>query len=299
MARDLVAAGAEIPCLLGTSAETAARAREDLRPHGIKPQPYVDLDTMLETESLDALAILSPSRTHETYLEAAARASLHALCEKPFVWGVDDLVEHTRTCVGAFRERGLLLVENCQWPYSLDAFRALHPDWSGPATRFSMHLSPASSGEEMLGDCLPHPLSLLQALAPAPEAQLDNIQYERVGTDGHLRVQFDYRAGAQTIATSIELETTQEAPRRAGYAIDGLEAERRVELPSYALQLSDGERQVALPDPLTGLVRDFVAELAALDRGEKPNDPAPIEQRMALMAPLVAAYRAQVDGRGV
>jgi predicted dehydrogenase len=268
--------------------------------HGIAPEPYVNLNAMLEAESLDALAILSPSRTHETYLEASARAGLHALCEKPFVWGGDDLVARTRACVSAFRERGLLLVENCQWPYSMDAFRALHPDWSGPASRFSMHLAPASSGEEMLGDCLPHPLSLLQALAQAPDARVENIQYERVDSDAsQLRVQFDYRAGAQTIAASIELETTQEAPRRAGYAIDGLEAERLVELPSYALQLSAGKRQVALPDPLTGLVRDFVAELAALDRGEKPSDPAPIEQRMALMAALVAAYRAQVDGGGV
>ena len=47
--------------------------------------------------------------------------------------------------------RGLLLVENCQWPFVLDTMRALHPDLDGwPAVReIEMGLSPAAGGRAM------------------------------------------------------------------------------------------------------------------------------------------------------
>ncbi|MDH4096602.1 MAG: Gfo/Idh/MocA family oxidoreductase, partial [Betaproteobacteria bacterium] len=113
--RDLRAAGAEVPCILATRAETRDAAVRALATHtGVEPRGYLDLDEMLARESLDALAILSPAPCHAEPLAAAARARLHVLCEKPFVWGVPDLAARTRALVEAIEANGRVLFENCQ-----------------------------------------------------------------------------------------------------------------------------------------------------------------------------------------
>ena len=67
----------------------------------------------------------------------------------------------------AFDARGLLLWENCLWPYVLPAFERLHPGaLARTPRRLAMRLQPASRGAQMLGDSVPHVLSLAQALLP-------------------------------------------------------------------------------------------------------------------------------------
>ncbi len=193
VARDLRAAGVEVACLLGTSPETAAAAsRQLLDRHGIEPQGYVDLEQMLGDQHLDALAILSPAETHGTYLERALSADLHVLCEKPLLWGAPQLAKRSESLVRRYAERGLLLWENCQWPYTLPAFRELHPDSTGTPRHFAMQLSPISSGAGRLGDAMPHVLSMLQALCPGT-GRIASPSFETVGEG--LRLAFAYLRG--------------------------------------------------------------------------------------------------------
>ncbi|MBW2359741.1 MAG: Gfo/Idh/MocA family oxidoreductase, partial [Deltaproteobacteria bacterium] len=76
---------------------------------------YVDIETLLAAERPQALAICSPHATHAQYLERALDSHVHVLCEKPLVWG-DDFAARTARTVQRFAERGLVLIENCQWP---------------------------------------------------------------------------------------------------------------------------------------------------------------------------------------
>ena len=221
VARDLEAAGATVAGFLSTRDETRRAAEEQLRDlAGIAPRGYLRLEDMLAAESLHALAILSPTGTHERWLLAAADAGLHVLCEKPLVWGGAALLERTRTVCDAFRSRGLLLEENCQWPFTLDAFRALHPDTpAGPPARFAMRLAPDSSGLDALGDCLPHPLSLLQALAPAKRPQVESPRIR--SRDGSVDVQFAYVADDARVEVDLALRQQATTPRPASLEIDG------------------------------------------------------------------------------
>jgi len=92
VARDLVRAGARVPCFAATSAATRDAASGQLAATcGIEARGYTNVDEMLARERLDALAILSPAETHAAYLESALAAGLHVLCEKPLVWGRPDL----------------------------------------------------------------------------------------------------------------------------------------------------------------------------------------------------------------
>ena len=107
--RDLRGAGADVPCFVATSAETRDKGAAELeRIAGVRARGYLDAKEMIAAEKLDAVAILSPHETHAEYLEIAAQAGLHALCEKPLVWGVLDLAAEATRLTAAFEERGLL-----------------------------------------------------------------------------------------------------------------------------------------------------------------------------------------------
>lgn len=296
VARELAAAGAEVPCVLGTREESVAEVVEELAAEfGSRPRGYTEVTKLVADEELDALVILSPPETHEEFLRAAAGAGLHALCEKPLLWGGDRLVERASASIDAFRSAGLLLAENCQWPFTLDAFAALHPSWQRDRPeRFAMHLSPASTGLQRIGDCLPHPLSLLQSLAPAAEPRAEDIRFE-VHDERALSLSFRYVGDAHELAVELSLRPGASLPRPAGYEIDGLAAERSVELPAYTMELVCGERSVPLPDPLRARLRAFLADLEAVRAGSAAPDPGALLARMTLLDAFLTAYRAQVD----
>ncbi len=290
VARELLAAGATVASVVGTRAETAEAARRQLREEqGIDVRSYADVDQMLSNERLDALAILSPNETHEPYLEQALSAGLHVLCEKPLVWGVADLAKRTTSLVDRFAKRSLLLWENCQWPYTLPAFRELHPDLGlDPPEHFSMELSPISSGSRMLADALPHPLSMLQTLVPGAPAEIVSPRFD-VGPSRTL-VGFGYRAGDAHTTVEVVLTPSAGIPRPAAYAIDGREARRRIRLPDYAQSFSSGDRSVGVPDPLRALIRAFLAELGERHGGASAPRSDSIADRMALLQTLVRAF---------
>jgi hypothetical protein len=296
VARDLCAAGAVVAGVLGTSAATSdAAARELADRFGIDARPYVALDALLEREAVDGLVILSPSASHETWLARALEAGLHVLCEKPLVWGGEGIAARAAELVEGFRARRLLLAENCQWPFGLPAFRALHPDLpEGLPTAFAMHLAPANPGERSLGDSLPHPLSLLQALAPAEAPRLEGIRIaSHSATSADLDLAFDYVVPGGRVPCEIRLRQHASIPRPAGFSVGGRRAERHIAMPGYRMELRDGSRCVPLADPLTARVAAFCSELCAVLEGRAPTDPAPILRRMEMLECLVAASRSQ------
>jgi predicted dehydrogenase len=292
VARHLVEAGAEVPCLLGTREDTVRAAARDLAPTlGREPRGYASLDAMLASEELDALAILSPIETHERFLEAALARGLHCLCEKPLVWGPGDPAAAARRLVEAFGRSGLRLWENCQWPYVLDAFERLHPGFRrATVRRFEMRLSPTSRGFTMLVDSLSHPLSLLQALAPAEKARVGAERFESADGGRRARVAFTWPADAGPVAVEVRLEQQLEPPRIAELAVDGHRARREIREPGYRTFLCSEAREVPAPDPTARLVADFVRDLGGGPVPAVPAaDPSALVQRMEVLAQILAA----------
>ena len=280
VARHLVELGAEVPCFLGTRPESIAESERALGARG-----YTDLHELLAEEKPDALAILSPSETHERYLEAALEAGVHVLCDKPLLWSGPGLARRAVRLVERYTAADLLLRENCQWPYTLAAYRSLHPD-SGPLTSFAMRLSPASRDpRQMLGDALSHPLSLLQALTGAAEARAEKI--ELAAGPGEVVLRFTYRTATSSVPCEVTLRSSDRPPREAAYAVNGRWAERRIRPTDYTFAFTDGEREVPAPDPLRELLREALAALPT--RGASvPPDPA-IPDRMALLEQILEA----------
>jgi hypothetical protein len=63
-------------------------------------------------------------------------------------------------------------------------------------------------------------------------------------------------------------------------------------MPEYTMELSDGQRSVELPDPLTARIASFAGELREVCAGATPPSPAALATRMALLEALVAAWPA-------
>jgi hypothetical protein len=283
VARHLRELGAEVPCFLGTRPETIAETERALGARG-----YADLGELLAREKPDALAILSPAETHERYLEAALEARVHVLCEKPLLWEGDAPAERAAALCARFSEACLLLRESCQWPYTLPAYRALHPG-VGPIRSFAMRLSPSSDDPRvMLGDSLSHPLSLLQALTEGAAASVERVAL--LAQPGRVELRFAYRAPTYEVACEVRLRTTERPPREAAYAVNGHWAEREIRPSDYAFRFRDGAREVAVPDPLRELLGDFLAALPTRGEAGAP-DPA-IAPRMAHLARILESLPA-------
>ncbi len=293
VARFLSLAGAEVPCFLATSEATRDEATAQLAETAkLRPRGYLDLEAMLAAEELDALAILSPHGTHADHLDAALGAGLHTLCEKPLVWGAADLGAAAARVAAAFDDRGLLLWENCQWPYTLPAFERLHPgSLDRTPRRFAMQLQPASRGARMLADSLPHPLSLLQALTPTGPCGVEDVRFSSTDPEAPcVRVGFSHRSGDAVIEVEVELRHDTSHPRQAGLAIDAHAARRLVTAADYRLSFSANGRTVPLEDPLQLLVADFVHALSHEPGDRGATRSGEIAQRMQLLEDIVDAY---------
>jgi hypothetical protein len=302
IARKLLAAGAELPAFVVTSAASAAAvAGEWASELGVEARGYLDLASLLRSERVDALAILSPAETHAGHLEAALEAGLHVLCEKPFVWGLPQLAATARRLALGFESRGLLLWENCQLPYALPAFERLHPGaLSEEPRRLALRLQPASRGVQMLGDSLPHVLSLAQALLPVGSLRVEALRFSASGAEAEaLDLAFTLAAGDRALGVEVELRRSDRQPREAVLAINGRRAERLVSADGYRLSFCDDGRTVPLPDPLTLLVVDFVRALPSPGVRVAASRNREIVERMQLLESIVAGYTLHVRGEAV
>jgi predicted dehydrogenase len=291
LARFAVRHGATVPAFLGRSPQTVEEARLSLAGHGILARGYTNVNHLLADQLLDGLIVASPAGTHLEYLDRALGMGLHVLCEKPMVWGQDDPVAEAERIEQAFAEQGIALWENCQWPGTLSAFRDLHPEAPAEPERFSMWLGPTSRGRQMLVDSMSHPLSLLQALLPGAASVLADVEFSTLDPGaGTLEVRFRVLRDDGAVLVHVELRSTPEQPRPAGYALDGFRAERRVRMDDgYALSFEDGGRSVPVPDPMERLVADFVGAISGRTPAPGPANTG-LARRVAWLDTLITTY---------
>ncbi len=291
LARFLAAEGCEIAAVVGTTRATVADAIAGLGSAcGIAPVGFTDAAEMFTTTRPEAVVIASPHESHADYLGLALEAGAHTLCEKPVCWGGASPADQAERYGGAFLEAKLHLRVNAQWPFTLPTYREIAEGaLDHTPSRFWMRMSPSSSGFAMLLDALPHPLSLLYAVAPDPDATVGNVNIEGAGDEStNVVVCFDYAARGHPISCEIELIQCPAQPRPAAFGFDGQDVHREVTLSPYALYLTRGDRRVPLPDPTPLLVRSFLDDVA----GGPPTaiDPS-VRPGMRHLRDLCAAFR--------
>ena len=296
VARDLSACGVEVHMVLGTTEDTARAAADQVgeqlaRTTGAPPPRWTDDPDEFDAADLQMACVLSPAGTHLAHVERALAAGRHVLCEKPFLWEPEARWSETAADLEArFDADQRILAVNTQWPWSLDAHAAATGPRAETVGSLAMGLSPASRGLQMIGDALPHPLSLAQALRPdlerlvsvevRAEAEQDMvIEALLEGADGPMRMQV------------LLCGTDSPGPREAWYSVDGRRADRVIDPADYSLSLRSGEVLVPMPDPLTARIASFVDQV----RRGRPcpwTRPGDLARRASMLEAAAAACRA-------
>ena len=206
----------------------------------------------------DAVALCSPWRFHAEQLSQVAAAGCHCLVEKPMAWPATE--SEVDALVSGYEGQGLLLQMVGQWPSTLPAFETLHGPVPPQPQGFEMRLSPISIGSDMLTDSAPHFISMLQTLAGPGDCE--NCVLEAKPEAGKLELSCQYRHAQGSIRARLLLETCEQRPRPAWYAVNGLRADRVVTLPDYRQSLAGAGANAAFADPMHVVTADFLTGLS-------------------------------------
>lgn len=305
VAREFARCGCDVRAIVGTSESTIELARKALRQrYDIDCVGFTSLAALLRSEPVDIVAVCSPAEAHLPQLELAVQAGCHVFSEKPLWWSdhlrhcenaAEMVREPTQRLLEQFLKQGRYLALNTQWPFTLDAFRQLHPQagvGDGLIERFSMWLSPTNSGLNMLVDSAPHLLSMLYALAGPGLLEQVRVRYRDIpelGTGSGLELNCVYSHKRGTAQVHFKLARCPQPPRPAGYSVNGFGVQRHVDLPGYLLSFVSNGNTVAVRDPLAAAVEDFVQ---AIDSGRAP-DTTSVVDGMVQLQQLVAVACAE------
>lgn len=253
-----------------------------------------DVEVFADARSLavrvDALVVACPVAGHLPGLDAALAAGVPCLCEKPLA--AADQLDAALQRVAAFRRSRLLLVENCQWPYALDAVRALRADLlQRPPRQVRMRLSPAEAGPAMVADSLSHVLSLVQAVCPLdPATRVRRLEGLPVAADAEravVRCELVSPDHQEVVEVELLLERCPRQPRPAWFELDGVRFDRRIGADYRISFVSADGTEVEVEDPLSRLVYGFLQSLQAEPRERTRTDD--VELRMRLYAAILTA----------
>ncbi len=301
LARISAGFGAQLVGVVGTRPDSAREAAEDLAAAGVRVTAYAEAENLFAEALPDVLIVAAPSGAHRSWLHAALEAGSHVLCEKPLSAGS---AAEARALAQRFAAAGLTLAENCQWPFVLPAFAALHPEFDlRQARNFRMLLAPPQRGIERWSETLSHPLSLLQAVDPGP-ATLSAIRFGETDAEAaDARLSFVWRTHARELQCEVVAEDLGRWPRPAEFAFDEALCRRRVVAKDYRIRFESEVPEprhkvaaVSIGDPMEACLRDFFTRvLRARARQSAPLDEG-LVRRQALLEQLLDAWRAQRRG---
>ena len=245
-------------------------------------------------ERPDGLVVASPPESHLQALQAALAAGVACLCEKPLV--LPRQTDAAAAVVGRFRARGLLLDENCQWPFVLPALFELHPGLAGQRVdHVAMGLSPIGTGFSMIEDSLSHVLSLVQGLGVVgADTVVGDVRCSDPAPSApRCVVSFSLASGPRTVAVTLHLESHPRQPRPAWFAVNNVRIDRRIG-ENYALSFvaADG-RATNVTDPLHQLVYRLALQLQAEPSESTRAFASPLDDRLRLYAAILRA----IEGR--
>lgn len=254
---------------VGTTTASNSSTQSELKGHyGIECAGYLSLAELFSENRIDIVVICSPADTHHEYIEQALLNNCDVIVEKPMLWmnetrRYQDTLQHLLKLA---TQQNRLLYMIAQWPFTLPYFRQLYPDLHlGPGNihRFSMQLSPMSSGTTMIVDSSSHLLSMLYSLLGT-----GNINDLTITPSPKLKtllttLKFRYQHACGQTDICFELCASEATIKPAGYAINERSVQREVILPEYSIHLRAENRQCAIIDPMLLCLKDFLSAVTA------------------------------------
>lgn len=271
--------GCDVVAFAGSASEKVEATREVLQARlGYAPGGYTDISQLLQSESPDAVCISTPPRLHFEHAQMCLQAGVHTLCEKPLVHDPrltsEVLQKQAQELCDAADARDVLLGTQMQYAFAAAKICEMAQVSPDEIETFVMemetkNLKPGRSHETIWVELAPHPLSVLQRVAPGAQLVESSIEC-KIGdqeTDAEFSVQ---RANGSPIRARLTVRCNPEtsSPLRRftlnGSAVDC--AGRKNQNGDFLTYISDGETEIEMPD----LVDILIANFAAACKGQEP-----------------------------
>ncbi len=265
--------GCEVVAFAGTSKDSCERTRERLASYfGFRGRTYQDVETMLQDETPDIVAVTSPYPMHRAHAVAALDAGAHVLCEKPFCWDkdkeLDEIIADGRAVVAKAKDAGRLLGVSAQYPAGIPHYRAFYERVRGtwdPVTRISMEMEVKGRKgpkrrEEIWADVAPHALSLV--IGFLPDGRMDATTAVCEIDERENRAQFDYVSPRGRCGVDLVLRDVDEGIPARRFGVNGFLVDWEghvVDDGIYRARLVHGRESLQCDDFLHILVDAFVA----------------------------------------
>ena len=287
LATFLERAGCIVTAVAGRSAERTVENAEDLgKMLGHAVRPCHNLEDLCAS-GIAGLVIASPPRHHLAALQASISAKLPVLCEKPLVH--EQQQAKGELVVAAFSRAGILLTENCQWPFVLPALRELYSDLPvDTAHEVELGLSSNKLGREMVQNSLSHILSVAQAVGTVDEeTKVTGVRlYSPSLRSKSNELCFRLRGPRIDLAASLYLNYCPTAPRPAWIAVDGARMDRRIG-PGYLFFFRGNGHEVSVPDPVEQLTQRFAELVRKPDADRIDAEREAVLQRLRLYGEIL------------
>ncbi len=258
-AREFCNAGCEIAAILGSTEQTATQTAKMLSENfGIKTKPYHEIDTLLQSEDLDAVSICTPAKLHAHQVKKSLDADLHVFCEKPFV--LDSQFQNYQTAqelITLAEKEHKVLTVNTQWP-SVTSYLDKYVDLKN-IEQFSIGMETVKySGADLLSECLPHLNSMLIRLLPNHEAQ--NISFSSRNEED-IKINFSY----SSCKVEFIVKCKREGPTNFYFSINNNLFTRKIGQ-GYQQQLEHDGATFDIIDPFKTSITKFIS--ASNGKGE-------------------------------
>ena len=179
---------AQVCAFVGTTSESVERTRAMLlETFGIETTGYTSIPAMLEAEHPEIVDVCSPAACHYEHVQQALEAGCDVFCEKPFVYDEalphDEMLEQAEALVALANRQGVELGVCTQYAVGAHLIEAIRREKHGdePIVEYHGHLESPAKGRppdpvRAWVDLGPHPISVIQVLAPDGTVEWDSVQ---------------------------------------------------------------------------------------------------------------------------
>ena len=266
--------GATVCAIAGSTQDSAEKTSALLGERiGFKGRTYTSLTKLLEKEDPDIVDVCLPHRLHYEASKQALEAGCGVLCEKPLVYDRDlprtQLLEQAQELVLLAKNRGVRLGVCTQYVVGARIFQNL---WNGshPGERIErcdIRLAAPAKGRapdprRIWIDLGPHPLSVIQTIAPGAQVQWNTLETD---FDGYRALAaFDVEhADNSILSCTIETRNTVEEPsHERSFAFNGypfVVHGHTDESGDFRARIATSDGDHIVPDMMYTLIGEFLA----------------------------------------
>jgi predicted dehydrogenase len=173
--------GCEVVAFVGSSPDSVARTQQVLTEgFGFSGHGYAGIQMMLEEAKPDIVCVSSPSPQHFAQVMACLQNGAHVLCEKPLVYDPElssaELIAQANQLVEEAKARDLVFGTQMQYGPATTHLLQVAGVAASEVRDYEMvmetkNIKDERTFEQIWIDLSPHPLSVLQKLAPNGEPQ--------------------------------------------------------------------------------------------------------------------------------